>query len=70
MYATLQMELHRKYGKMFREKWGSKWQLHVCDAGAIEQVYRREGRYPHRPGLPSWTFYMQSSGRPPGLFIA
>jgi len=66
----VQMELHRKYGKMFREKWGGKWQLHVSDADTIEQIYRREGRYPCRPGLSSWLTYMQSSDRPPGIFIA
>jgi len=61
---------HQRYGKMYREKWGTKWQVHVSDPELIEKVYRHEGRYPHRPGLESWILYRRLIGKPNGLFTA
>jgi len=61
---------HQKYGKMYREKWGTKWQVHVADPCLIEKVYRQDGRYPHRPCLQSWVLYRHVIGKPNGLFTA
>ena len=66
----LQARQHHRYGKMFREKWGTKWQVHVSDPELIEKVYRHDGRYPHRPCLQSWVLHRRLVGKPNGLFTA
>ncbi|ESO02810.1 hypothetical protein HELRODRAFT_81128 [Helobdella robusta] len=65
-----QASLHRKYGKMFREKWGPKWQVHVSDPDLIEEIYRHEGRYPFRPSLQPWLLYRQIKNLPHGITTA
>lgn len=66
----VQARLHKTYGPMFREKWGTNWQVHVSDPTTIEVVYRHEGRYPHRPPLEPWVLYRQLVDKPYGLFTA
>ena len=65
-----QARQHERYGKLYREKWGSKWQVHVSDPQLIEKVYRHEGKYPHRPCIQSWLLYRHLVAKPNGLFTA
>jgi hypothetical protein len=58
------------YGKIFREKWGPQWQVHVSDPRLIEEVYRHEGRHPFRPALMPWVLYREVTGRPTGVFTS
>ena len=69
MYCCQERQ-HQRYGKMFREKWGTKWQVHVSDPQLIEKVYRHEGRYPHRPCIQSWLLYRRLVDKPNGLFTS
>jgi len=63
----VQARQHKMYGKIFREKWGPQWQVHVSDPRLIEEVYRHEGRHPFRPPLQAWVLYREVTGRPTGL---
>lgn len=66
----IQASFHKKYGKIFRERWGPNWQVHVSDPRLMEEIHRQEGRYPNRPCLQSWLLYRQLHRMPYGLTTA
>ncbi|ELU02696.1 hypothetical protein CAPTEDRAFT_199669 [Capitella teleta] len=68
--VTKQAEQHAQYGRMFREKWGPHWQVHISDPDLIAQVYRQEGKYPNRPSIRSWQLYKEKNDLPMGLTTA
>ena len=54
---------------MFRERWGARQQLHVCDPDATETIMRAQ-KIPDRPPIQSWKLYRKVNGLPHGLVTA
>ncbi|XP_048734358.2 1,25-dihydroxyvitamin D(3) 24-hydroxylase, mitochondrial-like [Ostrea edulis] len=53
----VQRRFHRKYGSMFKEKLGPVTNVSIADPDIVEELVRKEGKYPLRPPYESWVLY-------------
>ncbi|KAJ8302442.1 hypothetical protein KUTeg_018838 [Tegillarca granosa] len=53
----VQRQFHQKYGKMFKERLGSVTNVSIADPKLVEDLLRKEGKYPLRPPYASWLLY-------------
>ena len=65
--VCFQAAYHKQFGRIFREKWGTSWQVHVADPDLIERIYRHQGQYPNRPSIQAWSLYRKLNKLPAGL---
>ncbi|XP_068171766.1 25-hydroxyvitamin D-1 alpha hydroxylase, mitochondrial [Antennarius striatus] len=66
----LQIEGLRRYGPVWRARFGFFLTVHVSDPALIEQVLRQEGQHPMRSDLSSWKDYRKLRGHHYGLLTA
>uniref|UniRef100_A0A8C9WEV3 Cytochrome P450, family 27, subfamily B, polypeptide 1 n=1 Tax=Scleropages formosus TaxID=113540 RepID=A0A8C9WEV3_SCLFO len=66
----MQLEGHKRYGPIWKAKFGPILTVHVADPTLIEQVLRQEGQYPMRSDLSSWKDYRRLRGHGYGLLTA
>jgi cytochrome P450 len=66
----VQIDLHKQYGSMFKERLGTETQVKLGDPELIEQVLRNQGRYPLRPSFNSWKIYRDVSGESYGILTS
>ena len=55
MTHELQLERCRKYGKIYRERFGSTNFVFIADPNAIERVMRAETAFPQKPVIKAWV---------------
>ncbi|CAG5128994.1 unnamed protein product [Candidula unifasciata] len=61
---------HQEYGKIFREQFGSQYNVLVSDPALMEEILRTEGKFPSRPPYESWVLYSNLRHRRGGLMTA
>ncbi|KAL4646211.1 25-hydroxyvitamin D-1 alpha hydroxylase, mitochondrial-like [Arapaima gigas] len=66
----LQLEGRKRYGPIWKAKFGPILTVHVAEPTLIEQVLRQEGQYPMRSDLSSWKDYRHLRGHGYGLLTA
>ncbi|XP_059209265.1 cytochrome P450 27C1 isoform X1 [Centropristis striata] len=66
----IQMEHRRKYGKIFKSRFGPQLVVSVADRGLVADVLRAEGVAPQRANMESWKEYRDMRGRATGLISA
>lgn len=54
MSHEVQLERCRKYGKIYRERFGSTNFVFIADPNAIERVMRAETAFPRKPAVKAW----------------
>ncbi|XP_053721852.1 cytochrome P450 27C1 [Synchiropus splendidus] len=66
----IQMEHRKKYGKIFKSRFGPQLVVSVADKDLVAQVLRAEGVAPQRANMESWKEYRDLRGRSTGLISA
>lgn len=66
-YLTLQRKFHAKYGKMFKERLGPVTNVSIADPKLLEELFRKEGKIPHRPPYESWIIYKKLRNQKTGV---
>ncbi|XP_039866652.1 cytochrome P450 27C1 [Simochromis diagramma] len=66
----IQMEHRKKYGKIFKSRFGPQLVVSVADRDMVAQVLRAEGTAPQRANMDSWKEYRDMRGRATGLISA
>ncbi|XP_026020836.1 cytochrome P450 27C1 [Astatotilapia calliptera] len=66
----IQMEHRKKYGKIFKSRFGPQLVVSVADRDMVAQVLRAEGVAPQRANMDSWKEYRDMRGRATGLISA
>ncbi|KAI8746495.1 1,25-dihydroxyvitamin D(3) 24-hydroxylase, mitochondrial-like isoform X2 [Biomphalaria glabrata] len=61
---------HRQFGKIFREQFGPRHNVAVADPALLEEILRKEGKYPSRPPYESWVLYNTLRNRQGGLMTS
>lgn len=64
------MEHRKKYGKIFKSRFGPQLVVSVADRDMVAQVLRAEGAAPQRANMDSWKEYRDMRGRATGLISA
>lgn len=65
----LQVEYHKKYGKIFRMKLGSFDSVHLGSPCLLEALYRTESAHPQRLEIKPWKAYRDYREEGYGLLI-
>ncbi|XP_074523393.1 cytochrome P450 27C1 [Halichoeres trimaculatus] len=66
----IQMEHSKKYGKIFKSRFGPQLVVSVADRDLVAEVLRAEGVAPQRANMESWKEYRDMRGRATGLISA
>ncbi|XP_036401510.1 cytochrome P450 27C1-like [Megalops cyprinoides] len=66
---AMQVEHRKRYGPIWRSRFGPFDVVNVASPQLIEQVIRQEGRYPIRTDLPHWREYRDLRGQAYGLHV-
>ncbi|KAM9860870.1 cytochrome P450 27C1 [Aulostomus maculatus] len=66
----IQMEHRKKYGKIFKSRFGPQLVVSVADRDLVAQVLRAEGVAPQRANMESWKEYRDLRGRSTGVLSA
>ncbi|MED6291453.1 hypothetical protein CHARACLAT_023769 [Characodon lateralis] len=66
----IQMEHSKKYGKMFKSRFGPQMVVSIADRELVAEVLRAEGVAPQRANMESWHEYRNMRGRSTGLISA
>ncbi|XP_035019865.2 cytochrome P450 27C1 [Hippoglossus stenolepis] len=66
----IQMDHRKKYGKIFKSRFGPQLVVSIADRDLLAQVLRAEGPAPQRANMESWKEYRDISGRATGLISA
>ncbi|XP_028437642.1 cytochrome P450 27C1 [Perca flavescens] len=66
----IQMEHRKKYGKIFKSRFGPQLVVSVADRDLVAEVLRAEGVAPQRANMESWKEYRDMRGRSTGLISA
>lgn len=66
----VQRRFHQKYGKMFKEKLGPVTNVSIADPNLVEELVRKEGKYPFRPPYDSWILYKKIRNQKAGIMSA
>ncbi|XP_047437456.1 cytochrome P450 27C1 [Mugil cephalus] len=66
----IQMEHRKKYGKIFKSRFGPQLVVSIADRDLVAQVLRAEGVAPQRANMDSWQEYRDLRGRSTGLISA
>ncbi|XP_023120453.2 cytochrome P450 27C1 [Amphiprion ocellaris] len=66
----IQMEHRKKYGKIFKSRFGPQLVVSVADRDLVAQVLRAESAAPQRANMESWKEYRDLRGRSTGLISA
>ncbi|BFZ13466.1 hypothetical protein BsWGS_16504 [Bradybaena similaris] len=61
---------HREFGKIFREQFGPRHNVAIADPALVEEILRKEGKYPSRPPYESWVLYSTLRKRRGGLMTS
>ncbi|XP_059143734.1 cytochrome P450 27C1-like isoform X2 [Physella acuta] len=61
---------HKEFGKIFREQFGPRHNVAVADPALMEEILRKEGKYPSRPPYESWVLYNNLRNRRGGLMTS
>ncbi|XP_041377110.1 cytochrome P450 27C1-like [Gigantopelta aegis] len=69
-FHEVQRRFHHKYGKIFKEPFGSVTNVSVADPSMVEEILRAEGKYPLRPPYESWVLYNKMRNRTGGIMTA
>ncbi|KAF0042968.1 hypothetical protein F2P81_004305 [Scophthalmus maximus] len=66
----IQLEHRKKYGKIFKSRFGPQLVVSIADRDLVAQVLRAEGTAPQRANMESWKEYRDMRGRATGLISA
>ncbi|NP_001106808.2 cytochrome P450 27C1 [Danio rerio] len=66
----IQMEHAKKYGKIFKSRFGPQFVVSIADRDMVAQVLRSESATPQRGNMESWKEYRDLRGRSTGLISA
>ncbi|XP_070686844.1 cytochrome P450 27C1 [Pempheris klunzingeri] len=66
----IQMEHRKKYGKIFKSRFGPQLVVSVADRDLVAEVLRAECVAPQRANMESWKEYRDMRGRSTGLISA
>ncbi|XP_034416708.1 cytochrome P450 27C1 [Cyclopterus lumpus] len=66
----IQMEHRKKYGKIFKSRFGPQLVVSVADRDLVAEVLRAEGVAPQRANMESWKEYRDMIGSSTGLISA
>ncbi|XP_048835811.1 cytochrome P450 27C1 [Brienomyrus brachyistius] len=66
----IQLEHRKKYGKIFKSRFGPQLVVSIADRDMVAQVLRSEGVAPQRANMESWQEYRDMRGRSTGLISA
>uniref|UniRef100_A0A3P9L7Q5 Cytochrome P450, family 27, subfamily C, polypeptide 1 n=1 Tax=Oryzias latipes TaxID=8090 RepID=A0A3P9L7Q5_ORYLA len=66
----IQLEHRKKYGKIFKSRFGPQLVVSIADRGLVAEVLRAEGVAPQRANMESWQEYRDMRGRSNGLISA
>ncbi|XP_028257625.1 cytochrome P450 27C1 [Parambassis ranga] len=66
----IQIEHSKKYGKIFKSRFGPQLVVSIADRDLVAQVLRAEGVAPQRGNMESWKEYRDMRGRSTGLISA
>ncbi|KAM4596673.1 cytochrome P450 27C1 [Fundulus diaphanus] len=66
----IQMEHTKKYGKIFKSRFGPQLVVSIADRELVAEVLRAEGVAPQRANMESWHEYRAMRGRSTGLISA
>ncbi|KAH3714777.1 hypothetical protein DPMN_057477, partial [Dreissena polymorpha] len=62
--------MHVKYGHIFKEPMGPITNVSISDPRFVEEIFRAEGKYPHRPPYDAWVAYKEMRKRSTGIVSA
>nr|XP_015808909.2 cytochrome P450 27C1 [Nothobranchius furzeri] len=66
----IQLEHTKKYGKIFKSRFGPQLVVSIADRDLVAEVLRAEGVAPQRANMESWHEYRDMRGRATGLISA
>ncbi|KAK2853864.1 hypothetical protein Q5P01_006525 [Channa striata] len=66
----IQLEHSKKYGKIFKSRFGPQLVVSIADRDLVAQVLRSESAAPQRGNMDSWKEYRDLRGRSTGLISA
>ncbi|CAL1603641.1 unnamed protein product [Knipowitschia caucasica] len=66
----IQMDHQKKFGKIFKSRFGPQLVVSIADRELVAQVLRAEGVAPQRANMESWKEYRDMRGRSTGLISA
>ncbi|CAG5857956.1 unnamed protein product [Menidia menidia] len=66
----IQMDHRKKFGKIFKSRFGPQLVVSVADRDLVAEVLRAEGVAPQRANMDSWKEYRDMRGRSTGLISA
>ncbi|XP_019740189.1 cytochrome P450 27C1 isoform X2 [Hippocampus comes] len=66
----IQMEHSKKYGKIFKSRFGPQLVVSIAGRDLVAEVLRAEGVAPQRANMESWKEYRDMRGRSTGLISA
>ncbi|XP_033839535.1 cytochrome P450 27C1 [Periophthalmus magnuspinnatus] len=66
----IQLEHQKKYGKIFKSRFGPQLVVSIADRELVAQVLRAEGVAPQRANMESWKEYRVMRGHSTGLISA
>ncbi|KAM6943571.1 cytochrome P450 27C1 [Xenentodon cancila] len=66
----IQMEHTKKYGKIFKSRFGPQLVVSVADRDMVAEILRAETTAPQRANMDSWKEYRDMRGRATGLISA
>ncbi|XP_044058951.1 cytochrome P450 27C1-like isoform X1 [Siniperca chuatsi] len=66
----IQLEHRKKYGKIFKSRFGPQLVVSVADRDLVAEVLRAEGMTPQRANMDSWKEYRDMRGHSTGLISA
>ncbi|XP_026234455.1 cytochrome P450 27C1 [Anabas testudineus] len=66
----IQLEHSKKYGKIFKSRFGPQLVVSIADRDLVAQVLRTESATPRRGNMDSWKEYRDLRGRSTGLISA
>lgn len=69
VFFSLQMDYHKRFGKIFRMKMGSFESVNIGAPCLLEALYRKEGNYPQRLEIKPWKAYRDLRDEAYGLLI-
>ncbi|XP_060891652.1 cytochrome P450 27C1 [Labrus mixtus] len=67
---NIQLEHSKKFGKIFKSRFGPQLVVSVADRDLVAEVLRAEGVAPQRANMESWKEYRDMRGRATGLISA
>ncbi len=70
-FSLLLKNLRKEYGNIFQLELGPERLVCLADPYMIEDIFRKEGKYPRRQKpFPAWVDYHEKRNLPMGVFLA